>query len=42
MPFNPEEFLKLAEQLYKDQGYQHIKEAAFRTSISRAYYATFL
>ena len=42
MPFNPEDFLKLAEQLYKDRGYQHVEEAAFRTSISRAYYATFL
>lgn len=42
MSFDPHSFLKLAEQLYTDQEYQYIKEAALRTSISRAYYATFL
>lgn len=42
MYFNPQYFLELAKQLYTDQDYEHINEAAFRTAISRAYYATFL
>lgn len=42
MQFNPTDFLKLAEQLHKDDKYQHVIQAALRTSISRAYYAAFL
>ena len=40
--FNPIEFLNLAESLYKDAKYAQLGEARDRTSISRAYYATFL
>lgn len=42
MPFDSKDFLKLAEQLYGDQSYKHVREAALRTSISRVYYAIFL
>ncbi|RLE48412.1 MAG: hypothetical protein DRJ18_02100 [Candidatus Methanomethylicota archaeon] len=42
MPFDPKNFLELSEQLYTDQSYYHIREAALRTTISRAYYAVFL
>ncbi len=42
MPFDPKDFLKLSEQLYADRGYQHLREAVLRTTISRAYYAVFL
>ncbi len=42
MPFDPKNFLELSEQLYTDQNYYHIREAALRTTISRAYYAIFL
>jgi len=42
LPFDSKDFLKLAEQLYGDQTYKHVKEAALRTSVSRAYYAIFL
>lgn len=42
MHFNPTDFLKLAEQLCRDDRYQHVIQAALRTSISRAYYAAFL
>ena len=40
MPFNPKDFLKLAQDLTNDSNYNY--ESAFRTSISRAYYAAFL
>jgi len=42
LSFDSEDFLKLSEQLYADQRYYHIREAALRTTISRAYYAVFL
>ena len=42
MPFNPEDFLKLAEKICKDTDYSDVSEATFRTSISRAYYSVFL
>ena len=42
MPFDPKNFLELSERLYTDQNYYHIREAALRTTISRAYYAIFL
>ncbi len=40
MVFDPREFLDLANQIYTDKSYNH--EAAWRTVISRAYYASFL
>ncbi len=42
MNFNPIDFLQLARQLYKDRDYIQIQQAAYRTSISRIYYAVFL
>ena len=42
MNFNPIDFLRLARQLYKDRDYIQIQQAAYRTSISRIYYAVFL
>jgi len=42
LPFESKNFLELSEQLYTDQRYYHIREAALRTTISRAYYAVFL
>ena len=40
MVLDPRDFLDLANQLYLDKSYNH--EAAWRTVISRAYYASFL
>ena len=40
MVFEPRDFLDLANQIYVDKSYNH--EAAWRTVISRAYYASFL
>lgn len=42
MPFNPNDFVKLAEQLSLDTNYDKIKEAALRTCLSRSYYGVFL
>lgn len=40
MAFDPEEFLNLANEIYKDSAYQ--EESCYRTIIGRAYYAAFL
>ncbi len=40
MAFDPRDFLDLANQIYIDKSYN--REAAWRTVISRAYYASFL
>ena len=42
MPFDPTDFLSIAERLFRDEEYKEIEEARARTVIGRAYYATFL
>ncbi len=40
--FNPKDFLVLAKRIIDDTSYINIDESAFRTAISRSYYAAFL
>lgn len=42
MPFNPADFLLIAERLFRDERYRKIEDARARTVIGRAYYAIFL
>lgn len=42
MPFNPRDFLALAEELLHEAGHGRLTEARLRTAISRAYYSALL